>query len=144
MPKKDLQTLIRVRKWEVDEKQRGLAVLLRQEESVLERQSALEAEIKHEINFTSEAPTEERFTFSAYLARCEGYREQMAALLQEIRRRIAAAQEELAEAFRNLKPFEESQKMRDAEDEKETNRLEQIDLDEMGLNAHRHRGQRLL
>jgi flagellar protein FliJ len=144
MPKKDLHTLIRVRKWEVDEKQRGLAVLLRQEESVIERQAALKAEIKREINFTSEAPTEERFTFSAYLARCEGYREQMDAMLQEIRRRIAAAQEELAEAFRNLKPFEESQKMRDAQDEKEADRLEQIDLDEIGLNLYRRREQRLL
>lgn len=144
MAKSDLHTLIRVRKWEVDEKQRGLAVLLRQEESVIERQVALEAEIKREIAFTAEAPPEERFTFSAYLARCDDYREQMKAMLQEIRRRIAAAQEELAEAFRRLKPFEESQKMRDAEEEREADRLEQIDLDEMGLNLHRRRDQRLL
>jgi flagellar FliJ protein len=144
MAKNDLQTLIRVRKWEVDEKQRGLAVLLRQEESVIERQAALESEIKREIEFTAEAPPEERFTFSAYLARCDDYRQQMNAMLQEIQRRISGAQEELGEAFRRLKPFEESQKKRDAEEEKEAGRLEQIELDEVGLNLHRRRAQRLL
>ncbi len=143
MAKNDLQALIRVRKWEVDEKQRGLAVLLRQEESVLDRQAALEAEIKREIAFASEAPPELRVTFSAYLKRCDDYRDQLQAMLQEIRRRILGAQEELAEAFRRLKPFEESQKMREEAEEKELNRLEQIELDEMGLNLYRRREERL-
>ncbi len=143
MAKKDLHTLIRVRKWDVDEKQRGLAVLLRQEESVIERQMALEADIKREMAFTAEAPTEQRFTLSAYLQRCDGYRVQLNAMLQEIRRRVAEAQEELAEAFRQLKPIEETQKMRDAEEEKEENRLEQENLDEIGLNLHRRREQRM-
>ncbi len=143
MEKTDLHTLIRIRKWDVDEKQRSLAVLLRQEESVMDRQAALEAEIKREMAFTAEAPTEQRFTLSAYLKRCEGYREQLGAILQEIRRRVAEAQEELAEAFRQLKPIEETQKMRDAEDEKEANRLEQEDLDEIGLNLHRRREQHI-
>ena len=144
MAKKDLHALIRLRKWEVDEKQRGLAVLLRQEESVMERQAALEAEIWREVAFTAEAPTEQRFTFSAYLSRCGVYREQLGAMLQDVRRRITAAQEELAEAFRRLKPFEETQKMRDTEDEKETGRLEQIELDEIGLTLYRRRDQRIL
>ena len=129
MEKTDLHTLIRIRKWDVDEKQRSLAVLLRQEESVMDRQAALEAEIKREMAFTAEAPTEQRFTLSAYLKRCEGYREQLGAIL--------------AEAFRQLKPIEETQKMRDAEDEKEANRLEQEDLDEIGLNLHRRREQHI-
>ncbi len=144
MAKKDLQALIRVRKWEVDEKQRALAGLLRHEESVLERQAALEAEIEREVAFTADAPTEQRFTFAAYLSRCDHYREQLNAMLQDIRRRIAGAQEELAEAFRRLKPFEESQKMREEAEEKELDRLEQLDLDEIGLNLHRRREQRIL
>ncbi|MEQ9449671.1 MAG: flagellar FliJ family protein, partial [Rhodospirillaceae bacterium] len=114
------------------------------EESVIERQAVLEAEIEREIAFTAEAPTEQRFTLSAYLTRCEGYREQLRDLLQKIRNRIAHAQEDLAEAFRQLKPVEETQKRRDEAAQMEENRLEQIDLDEIGLNLHRRREQRIL
>ena len=144
MAKKNLQTLIRVRKWEVDEKQRGLAVLLRKEESIIERQAALEEEIRREVAYTAEVPAEQQFTFAAYLERCGGYREELKATLQEIRRLGEVAQEELSEAFRQLKPIEETQKIRDAEDEKEENRQEQEDLDEVGLNLHRRRKQRIL
>ena len=49
MADKDLHTLIRLRKWDVDEKQRLLAVLLQQEEAVLARQAALEDEVAREI-----------------------------------------------------------------------------------------------
>ena len=54
--KKDLHTLIRLRKWDVDEKQRALAVLLRQEEDVIARQRMLEEEIQAEIVFAGQAP----------------------------------------------------------------------------------------
>src|SRR5687767_8686804 len=107
--KKDLHGLIRLRKWEVDEKQRGLAVLLRHEESVIERQVALENQIRAELAFASAAPIELRSTLSGYLARVDDMRMRLHAMLQEIRLRIAVAQEELAEAYRRLKTFEVTQ-----------------------------------
>jgi flagellar export protein FliJ len=139
MVKKDLHTLIRLRKWDVDEKQRTLGQLLRQEESVIERQRDLEAEIAAEITFTSGLPADQRGTLSAYLKRCDEFREKLRALLTEVHRQIAAAQNELAESYRRLKTFEVTQEARDAAETAEENRLEQIELNDIGLELYRRK-----
>lgn len=137
--KKDLRTLIRLRKWDVDEKQRALAVLLRQEEEVIARQKALEAEVEAEIVFAGTAPVEQRSTLAPYLKRADNFRMRLAAALNEVRRQIAGAQENLAEAYRRLKTFEITQEQRDAAEAAEENRLENIELNELGLTLHRRK-----
>ena len=141
MATKDLHTLIRIRKWDVDEKQREAAVLMRREEAILAAQKELAAEMAREAAFVSAAEVIETFTFSAYLARCDVRKEEMAQALIEVRRLIEEARDELAEAYRRLKTFEVTQERRDLAEEQETNRLEQIDLNEIGLNLHRRAGQ---
>jgi len=137
--KKGLHTLIRLRKFDVDEKQRALAVLLRSEEQIIEHQNALEAEVRAELAFAANAPVEQRSTLSAYLERSEQKRERLAGALQEMRRHIAGAQDNLAEAYRRLKTFEVTQKQRDTAEAKEEARLETIELNELGLTLHRRK-----
>jgi flagellar export protein FliJ len=137
--KKDLHTLIRLRKWDVDEKQRALATLLRQEEGVIAKQAELEASIQNEISITSQLPADMRGTLPGFLKRCDAFREALDAALADIRRRITVAQDNLAEAFRRLKTFEVTQEQRDLAEEKEEARLETIMLDEIGLNLHRRK-----
>lgn len=139
MPKKDLHSLIRLRKWDVDEKQRALAVLLRHEESVIDRQAALEAEIVQEMSFAGQLPADQRGTLSAYLKRCENFRAGLVAALQDIRHRIGVAQDHLAESYRRLKTFEVTQDQRDLAEAKEEARLDTIELNEIGLNLHRRK-----
>jgi flagellar FliJ protein len=139
MAKKDLHTLIRLRKWDVDEKQRALGLLLRQEESVIERQQGLEAEVAAEITFTGSLPADQRRTLAAYLKRCDEFRGKLKDLLGEVRRQIVGAQNELAEAYRRLKTFEVTQAARDAAVAAEENRLETIELNELGLELHRRK-----
>ena len=139
MAKKDLHTLIRLRKWDVDEKQRALAVLLRQEEGVIERQAALEAEVLAEMAFAGQLPADQRTTLSGYLKRCENFRAALDAALKDIRQRITGAQDHLAEAYRRLKTFEVTQLQRDLAESREEARLETIELDEVGLNGHRRK-----
>lgn len=141
MAKKDLHTLIRLRKWDVDEKQRALAVLLRQEEEVIVRQAELEAEVESELAFTATLPADQRGTLAAYLKRCDEFRQRLASVLEEVRRQIAGAQNELAEAYRRLKTFEITQDARDAAEEAEERRLEEIELNELGLELHRRKVQ---
>ncbi len=139
MAKKELHTLIRLRKWDVDEKQRALAVVLRAEESIIARQEALEAEIKNELALAAQLPADQRGTLHGYFKRCEGYRAALTSALDDVRQRIVKAQDQLAEAYRRLKTFEVTQKQRDLAEEHEENRLETIDLDEIGLNLHRRK-----
>ena len=138
MALKDLHTLIRMRKWDVDERQRAVAALLRREEAILADQAALAREMAAEAAFVGSAKVVEMtFTFAAYLERCDRRREELANALQEVRRQIEEARDELAEAYRGLKTFEVTQEMRDAAAEKENERREQIDLNEIGLTLHR-------
>ena len=139
MAKKDLHSLIRIRKWDVDEKQRALAVFLRKEEALLDNLAALEAEKRHETEFVGKADPGKRLTFAAYLERCAARKEVMESLLAEVRKSIDDARDELAEAYRGLKTFEVTQEKRDVEEAHEEDRLEQIDLDEIGLTLHRRK-----
>jgi len=139
MAKKDLHTLIRLRQWDVDEKQRVLAVLLRQEEGVIERKVALAAEVLREMAFASELPADQRGTLPGYLKRTENFHAALDSALQDIRQRIGVAQDHLAEAYRRLKTFEVTQDQRDVADAREEARLETIDLNEIGLNLHRRK-----
>lgn len=139
MVKKDLHNLIRLRKWDVDEKQRALAVLLRHEEAVIERQQALEDEIASEIAFANTAPVELRGTLSGYIARSDEKRVRLAAALQEVQIRVAQAQDHLAESYRRLKTFEVTQENRDKVEAAEEDRRQEIDLNEIGMNLYRRR-----
>ncbi|TAL01000.1 MAG: hypothetical protein EPO08_11795 [Rhodospirillaceae bacterium] len=141
MAAKDLHTLIRIRKWDVDEKQREVAGLMRREEAILAAQRDLAEEIAREAAFVSAADVIATFTFSAYLARCDVRKEELAQALIEVRRLIEEARDELAEAYRRLKTFEVTQERRDLVEEQEADRLEQIDLNEIGLNLYRRAGQ---
>lgn len=139
MAKKDLHNLIRLRKWDVDERQRNLATLLRHEESVVERQVAHEAEIAAEIAFANNAPVELRGTLSGYLARSDEMRKRLAQALREVQIRVAQAQEELAEAYRRSKTLEVTQANRDKAEALEEDRKEEETLNEIGLTLYRRR-----
>jgi flagellar FliJ protein len=139
MAKKGLHTLIRVRKWEVDEKQRAVGLLLRDEEKIIEFQVALDRELDEEKALVSQSAANERMTFEPYIRRWRQRHDNLEAALILIRRKIEEAREELAEAYRRLKTFEITQDQRDTAEEKEENRLEQISLDEMGIDLHRRK-----
>ena len=139
MAKMDLHTLIRVRKWDVEEKQRALGSLLRDEERILEFQAALVRELDEEKAFAGKAEARETMTLEPYLQRWRQRRDNLASVLILLRRKIDEARDELAEAYRRLKTFEITQQQRDAAEEKEENRLEQITLDEMGIELHRRK-----
>ncbi len=139
MAKKTLHTLIRVRKWEVDEKQRALGLLLRDEEKILEFQAALVRELAEEKALVSQIPGNERTTFEPYVRRWAQRRDNLASVLILLRQKIEGAREELAEAYRRLKTFEITQDQRDVTEEKEENRVEQMTLDEMGLELYRRK-----
>lgn len=139
MPRDDLQTLIRLRKFEVDERQRAMAVLLRREEAIVSGLDALVEEKRAESAFMESAGIWEGSTFTAYLEHWEQRRQQFLQALEQVEALIEQAREELSDAYRRLKTFEITQEMRDDEEEREENRLEQIDLDEIGLQLHRRK-----
>lgn len=139
MPGTELETLIRLRKFEVDERQRAMAVLLRREEAVLAGLDALADEKKAETAFMEKAGVWEGSTFTAYLERWDMRHQQFMGALDQVRAEIEKARDELSDAYRRLKTFEITKENRDIEEDREESRLEQIDLDQMGLDLHRRK-----
>ncbi|MFL2769436.1 MAG: flagellar export protein FliJ [Rhodospirillaceae bacterium] len=139
MPGAEIETLIRLRKFEVDEHHRKMAVLLRREETVIRGLDALAEEKEAETTFMKSAGIWEGLTFAAYLEHWELRHQQFIDALKKVRGDIEKVRDELSDAYRRLKTFEITKENRDFEKNREENRLEQIDLDEMGLDLYRRR-----
>ncbi|MEO5374172.1 MAG: flagellar export protein FliJ [Alphaproteobacteria bacterium] len=136
---KDLKSLIRFSKWGVDEKRRALGEMLRREAEVVEAQDQLEAELRHEQQVAAADMEGIGMVYSAYAHRYMARREDLAQTLANVQGLIAKAQDELAEAYRELKTYEISQANREKRQREEEGRRDQAVLDEIGLNLHRRR-----
>ena len=137
MGRGDLKGVIRLHKFRVDEKRRALGELLAAEAELIARLSAMDAELERE---RQAAQSEEAgFTFEAYYQHYRQRRAQIEGMLVELRERLDAAQDDLAESFKELKTFEISQENREKRDAAERERKEQIQLDEIAQQLHRRR-----
>jgi len=139
---KDLHAAIRLHQWEVDEKRRAMAELLRQEADIINHQNQLEQELLDEQKAAREAE-DAGFVFAAYYKRYQMRRDQLAGMLKTLQATIEDAQDELAEAFKELKTMEISQENRDKRAAAERNRKEQSALDEIAMTLHRRKKQGL-
>ena len=131
----DLSTLIRLRRWGVDERRRDLALLYSQASEIDARAEALVGELGREQQAAA-GETDFGFTYSAYGRRVIERRNQMAEEKAEIEDQITAAQERVAEAYRDLKSLEQVQDNRARAAEEELKRTEQAGLNEIASRRH--------
>ena len=136
---KDLNTLIRLHKFRVDEKRREVGGMIAVVTDLERQVRELEAEILKEQEIASKSPVEAGAIYGSYASLAIKRREQFAAAIAEMEERLAEAQEEMREEFFELKGYEIIQDFRDAEEALEQARAEQFVLDEIGLNAYRRR-----
>lgn len=135
-----LPSLIKMHGLRLDEKRRALADIERQRQAVIDRRARLDAEMTSEKT-RAEARPETQADFGAYVRVALKRREALDFEISELDRISEAANEEVAEAYRELKKFELVKQRRDAEALLEGNRREQADLDEIGLNNYLRKGQ---
>ena len=134
---KDLNAVIRLHKYIVDEKRRELGALLGQVRALEDQAENLELEIVIEQRAADEAPEEAGFLYGPYAASAVGRRQHLKEATAEIEEKIAIAQEDMRAEFKELKVFEITKEARDDIAEKELAREEQNVLDELGLDRHR-------
>jgi flagellar FliJ protein len=135
---KHLNALIRLNKWNVDERRRELGVLLAKELEIEEWLARLDVELLEEQKVAA-ASEIASFTYGGYARRYIQRREDGRANLAAVQREILAARDRLADAYRELKTFEITQATRERREREEANLREQKTLDEVGLNLHRRR-----
>jgi flagellar export protein FliJ len=132
---KRADTLLRLKRFRVDEMKRRMATL-----------DAMKSDLDHKLSDLEDSVTREklrandsdigRLAFPSFLRSIETRRENLRATLKEIERERALAQTDLTDAFQDLKSLEfatEQQAKRLAEIEQRRN---QSRLDEMALVRH--------
>jgi flagellar export protein FliJ len=132
---KDFKTLVRIRKWTLDEKQRELGDMLRVLEQLIEQREELGRALKAEQKVASENPQTAGFAYgnfaNAVIAERAAITEQIAA--QEAK--IDNFRDVVAQAFKDMKTAEISERNRVAAVRAEEDRKEQESLDEIGARA---------
>jgi flagellar export protein FliJ len=140
-PAKGLKTLIRLSKFNVDEKRRVLTALQTREDEVLAEIRRAEEQLVREQEMARENPATVGFAFPAFFRAWQRNREGLEQALAVVREQIEVARDELAEAFREQKTYEVTQANRERREREEADRKEQIFLDEVGLTMHRRKGE---
>jgi flagellar protein FliJ len=136
MKRRGLKALIRLHRFELDEKRRQIAAAETAHDNVLKRESALEEELANEKIFATDLNNMQGF-FEPYaqnlLHRHEGIREE----LKETQSNLDHIRDEAQEVFQEAKKYELTDEYLQRLEEVELNRREQIDTDELGINIHR-------
>lgn len=132
----DLNPLIRLRKYRVEEKQKALAELFREAERFEIVISNMLENLANERAMAEEKNDFETTTaFTLYAERVRDQVEFLRMGLEKINARIVVAQDSMREAFGELKKIEIIQENREAEEDKKALQREGKLMDEIGLQG---------
>ncbi len=134
---KDLHTLIRFNEWSVDQRRRDLGEVLGALADLESSLHRLGEELIREQRAVQASPEEAGFFYGNYANAVINRRNHINTGIANMEQQVAAAREKLDEAYRELKKYEVAQETRDLRQAREEARQEQIELDEIGLQAHR-------
>jgi flagellar export protein FliJ len=132
---KGLNSMIRLQKWQVDEKRRQLAELEAMRADLVRRKEGLRAEVAAEHKAADAQVIQ--FAFATYVRDALSRLETLGSSIEEVDRAIEAMQDELADAFRELKKYEVAEARHAARAQEEEARRDQIATDEIALNMFR-------
>lgn len=130
------ETLIRLHRFQVDEKRRKLAELELMAQEFRARERELEAQVLAEQKKAGISDVA-HFAYPMFAKSVIRRRQNILASIEDIERQLDAAKEELAAAFRELKKYELLDDSRKRKHRKEVMRVEQAELDEVALGIHR-------
>lgn len=134
----DLQALIRLRKHSVDEKQRAVAQLYREAETLEKQKKVVEDQMANEKQLAEEMNRPEAIAF--YTRYAEGARKKIAALQMAIKKmegRIEAAQEDMRAAFAEMKKIQITQTRREKREAKAVQKKEDAQMDDIAIDQYR-------
>lgn len=133
---KGLPTLVRVRKWELDEKRRKLADLKQLAERLTDALERLSDEVAHERTVAGES-ADVAHAYAPFAAAAIERKRTLEASKVEVEEQITQATEELRQAFQELKTFETAQAQRSKRGADERRRRDQNRLDEIAIETYR-------
>lgn len=133
-----LESLIRLHRWQLDERRRQLADLDALAEKLRQEQARLAAEERSEQAVAS-ASREAALTYGDYARQVIERRQKIEQSLASIQEQVALARENLAETYREVKRYEIASANRATQQRKRLARQQQRTLDEIGVDNYRRR-----
>jgi flagellar export protein FliJ len=135
---KSRETLIRLKRFQVDEKRRQVAQI----EAMMAEFERMAADLDREILAEQERAgisDVAQYAYPTYARAAMQRRDNLKRSADELQGQLAEAQAELGEAFEELKKVELLDERDGARERAANEAREQAALDEMGLDAHRRR-----
>ena len=135
----DLNPLIRVQKHALEQKQKFLAELYRQAEEYETQKNTMLETLEGERTKLEEMGTEMLRYFGPYEASVDARVKEIDEALLTLNTRIDMAREDMRAAFAELKKIEMTQEERDAQEQREIDKKQSDELDEIGLEVFRRK-----
>ena len=132
----ELDSLIRVRKHGLDQKQKFLAELYRQSEELAAQKQALLTQVEEERAKTEELGVEMMGYFGSYAQAVKQRVADIDAAAAQLDERIEAAREDMRSAFAELKKIEMTQERREDEAQAERDKKDADVLDEIAIQNY--------
>ena len=127
--------LIRLQRWQLDEKRRNLAELEGMRQDFVNRIAHLDAEVEREKAMAA-ADDANKFHFSEFVQATLGRKQSIQDSIARIDTEIEAARDEVQAAFQDLKKMETVDARQQKERKVARERKVQGDLDEMAIMRH--------
>lgn len=134
---KTLANLIRLHKYTVDEKRRVLGVLYGELNDLEQKLKDLHAQLIEEQRISQGADAQAMFAYGRFHQRAMLIRDELVDAIRAKEEEVEAAREDVNEAYRELKVYEQAEKNRLEKEEKERIRKENIEMDEIAMNLYR-------
>lgn len=132
---KDFKTLVRMRKWALDEKQRELGEMLGVLGNLEAEKAALEQAIINEQKIAAENPELAGFAYGGFANAVIAEREAITKMIAEQEEKIDTFRDVVADAFKELKTAEIAERNRADAERAEEDKKEQDELDEIGTRG---------
>ena len=135
---KSLDNLIRLHRWQLDERRRELVQLQELVASLESQAVQLERDLEKEQEAAKESP-EGRFSYPGFARSVIERRRKIAESVAKLEREIIGADDRMRQAFQELKKYELMEANRLREIQANRDRVEQATLDELGVDIFRRR-----
>jgi len=137
----ELDSLIRVRKHTVEQKQKALAALYKKEQDLKDKRDELEAQHVIEAEKARNMDADYMGYFGAYSKRLHAEIESIDRARSKLENLIRLAQEDIREAFADLKKIEIIDERRKAEEKAALDKKESDELDQIAIEGYRRQGE---
>lgn len=134
-----LNTIIRLRKWELDEKQRQLAILLGERDEIADAIEALSNQVSEQSRHAGLEVAS--VTLGSYIEAVRIRQGELADMLFKKEKELRKHQDVVAEGFRELKTFEIARDRELSRLAAEEAKQEQAAFDELGIQNHAREGE---